>query len=72
MKIKECMVNDRPRKKEIRFGIKTLSDQEIISLLLGIEPKNRDTIQIAQDLLKNGIICHKDLLIGPPNESNES
>lgn len=52
MKIKECIVNDRPREKAMRFGIKTLNDQEIVCLLLGTGTKNRDVMQIAQDLLK--------------------
>lgn len=52
MKIKECIPENRPREKATRFGMKTLTDQEIVCLLLGTGTKKRDVTQIATDLLK--------------------
>lgn len=52
MKIKQCDPDQRPREKAWRFGMKTLSDQEIVCLLLGTGTKTRDVTQIAHDLLK--------------------
>lgn len=52
MKIKDYRLDDRPREKALRFGLSSLSDQELICLLIGSGTPKKDSLQIAQDLLE--------------------
>ncbi len=52
MKIKDYRLDDRPREKALRFGLSSLSDQELICLLIGSGTPKKDALQIAQDLLE--------------------
>ena len=57
MKIKEIEKGARPREKAICYGIDSLSNNELIALLLGSGGKGHDVLKIADDLLKksNGL-----------------
>lgn len=57
MKIKEIEKENRPREKAICYGIDSLSNSELIALLLGSGGKGYDVLKIADDLLKksNGL-----------------
>lgn len=52
MKIKEIEKNARPREKAIYFGVDSLTNVELIALLLGNGTKKYDVLKIAEDLLK--------------------
>lgn len=53
MKIKEMMQEQRPREKALRLGIESLSDTELLCLIISSGTKNRPVDVIAEDLLKN-------------------
>lgn len=57
MKIKELDKHARPREKAIYYGIDTLSNTELLALLLGNGGKSSDVLKIADELLKksNGL-----------------
>ena len=50
IRIKELPKLERPREKAIRFGIDTLSNEELIAILLGSGTKERSVIEIAHHL----------------------
>lgn len=52
MKVKELPFDDRPREKLILRGAKSLSDAELIAILLRVGIKGKSVINVAQDLLK--------------------
>ncbi len=51
MKIKEMNLEQRPREKAIRYGLSSLSDVELVALLLQSGNKKRDVFLIAEDLV---------------------
>lgn len=56
MKVKELPLDDRPREKLILRGAQSLSDSELIAILLRTGTKGKSVIQIAQELVKeNGL-----------------
>lgn len=52
MKVKELPIDDRPREKLILRGSQSLSDAELIAILLRTGTKGKSVIQIAQELVK--------------------
>ncbi len=52
MKIKEMSLDQRPREKALRFGLESLSDLELMALILQSGHKNRSVFEIALDVLK--------------------
>jgi len=50
VKIKELPIDDRPREKLLLRGAQSLSDAELIAILLRTGTKGRSVIQVAQDL----------------------
>lgn len=52
MKIKEKDKNQRPREKAIRYGMETLTDQELLCLLIGSGTKKQDAWKIAEKVLE--------------------
>lgn len=52
MKIQDMNKTDRPREKALQFGLDSLSDQELICLLLGSGISGRTVQSIAEDLLQ--------------------
>lgn len=61
MKIKDINKDDRPREKLIKKGVDSLSDTELLAILLRCGSKERSALDIASDLIghENGI---KELL----------
>lgn len=52
MKIKEIEKDQRPREKALRLGIRTLSDVELLALILQSGNKNHPVYEIAQEILQ--------------------
>ena len=47
-------VEQRPREKALRYGLESLSDLELVALILQSGNKNRSVFEIASDVLKVG------------------
>ena len=52
LKIKDWAVEDRPREKLIQKGVQSLSDAEIIALLIGSGTKNETAVELSKRILK--------------------
>ena len=52
MRIKDLPKQSRPREKAIIYGIETLSDEELLAIIIGSGVKNKSAIEIADSLLK--------------------
>lgn len=50
MKVKEMEVEQRPREKALRYGLESLSDLELVALILQSGNKNRSVFEIASDV----------------------
>ncbi len=65
-RIKDMAVHDRPRERMVSGGAESLSDLELLSILIGSGSKERPVNSIARQLLevmdKKAIISHDDLL----------
>src|SRR6266566_7331930 len=53
--IADLPLDDRPREKMRRHGAEGLSDAELISLLLGSGTRGKNAIQLARELLRDGL-----------------
>lgn len=53
MPIKTWSVEDRPREKLMLKGIRSLSDAELIAILLGSGTKNESAVELARKILKH-------------------
>lgn len=51
--IKEWAVEDRPREKLLQKGVQSLSDAEIIALLIGSGTKNETAVELSKKVLKS-------------------
>ena len=47
--------DDRPRERLIEHGAETLSDAEVVAILIGSGTRGRNAIQLARDLLREGV-----------------
>lgn len=52
MKIKDMDMNLRPREKALRFGLRSLSDAELLSLLLTSGSQNKNVLALAQEVVE--------------------
>ena len=52
MKVKEMNIEQRPREKALRFGLESLTNLELIALILQSGNKKRDVFDIAKDVLE--------------------
>lgn len=52
MKVKELPIDDRPREKLALRGVQSLSDAELIAILLRTGTKGKSVIQVAQELIQ--------------------
>lgn len=50
-KIRDLPLLERPREKALRYGINTLSDQELLALLIGSGYQGSNATQVANDML---------------------
>ena len=51
--IKDWAVEDRPREKLIKKGVQSLSDAEIIAILIGSGTKNESAVELSKKVLKS-------------------
>lgn len=51
--IKDWAVEDRPREKLVKKGVNSLSDAEIIALLIGSGTKNESAVELSKKVLKS-------------------
>lgn len=56
-KIKDLPEEQRPREKLLKFGPESLSDKELLAILIGHGLKGKSAIEMAEDLLNE----HKNL-----------
>lgn len=59
MSIKNLPMNSRPREKALNLGIQTLTDLELLSLLIGSGSNKCDAIDVAKNMLKKAGSIHK-------------
>lgn len=52
LKIKEWALEDRPREKLLKRGINSLSDAELIAILIGSGTQNESAVDLSKKLLK--------------------
>lgn len=52
-KIKELPALDRPREKALRYGINSLSTEELLALLIGFGGKDNSALDIARTILED-------------------
>ncbi len=52
MKVKELPIDDRPREKLNLRGVQSLTDTELVAILLRTGTKGKSVIQVAQDLIQ--------------------
>ena len=66
MRIADIPSSSRPREKALRLGVASLTDDELISLILGRGTKGRSAIEIGQDLLREhcGLVSLSESEIG--------
>ena len=50
--IKNWCINDRPREKMEKHGAETLSESELIAILINTGKKGRSAVEVARDLLR--------------------
>jgi DNA repair protein RadC len=53
LKIKDWALEDRPREKLLKKGIVSLSDAELIAILIGTGTRNESAVELAKKVLKN-------------------
>lgn len=53
--IADLPVDDRPRERLLTHGAETLSDAELVAILLGSGVRGKNAIQLARELLANGL-----------------
>ncbi|MBE6108198.1 MAG: JAB domain-containing protein [Erysipelotrichaceae bacterium] len=54
--MKKMPVSERPREKALRYGIERLSNRELLALLIRHGTSGCSALDIADDLLKNGLL----------------
>ncbi len=65
MKVKELPIDDRPREKLLLRGSQSLSDAELIAILLRTGIKGKSVIQVAQEIIqKSGGLNYLSTLTG--------
>lgn len=53
LKIKDWAIEDRPREKLLKKGLSSLSDAELIAILIGTGTRNESAVELAKKVLKN-------------------
>jgi DNA repair protein RadC len=54
--IADLPLDDRPREKMRKHGPETLSDAELLAILLGSGTREKNAIQLARELLRDGLV----------------
>jgi DNA repair protein RadC len=55
--IADLPLDDRPREKLRKHGAETLSDAELVAILLGSGTRGKNAIQLARELLREGLVA---------------
>ena len=50
-KIRDLPITEKPREKAFHYGLKSLSNQELLSIILRTGTKESSVLQISQELL---------------------
>lgn len=53
LSIKDWAVEDRPREKLVKNGVQSLSDAEIIAILIGTGSRNESAVELSKKVLKS-------------------
>lgn len=53
--IRDLPLDDRPRERMLMHGAETLSDSELLAVLLGSGSHGRNALQVARELVKDGM-----------------
>jgi DNA repair protein RadC len=53
IKIKEMMIDDRPRERLVKFGVNALSNEELLAIILKTGTKERSVKELAYEILNN-------------------
>ena len=53
IKIKDLPIDSRPREKAIRYGISSLSDEELLAIIIGSGSKNESALEIARKMIND-------------------
>ena len=51
-KIKNLLTNEQPREKLLRGGARTLSDSELLAIILGTGVRGKTVLEVSRDLIK--------------------
>ena len=51
MKVKQLVKEERPREKAIQYGIKSLSNRELLAILLGNGTQKKSVLELADEVL---------------------
>ena len=54
LKITDWAVEDRPREKMIQYGTSTLSDAELLGILISSGTKEKSAVDLGRELLCHG------------------
>lgn len=64
--LREIPTFERPREKALKYGIKSLSNSELLAIILRTGTKDKSVIKLAQDLLNNLSSLHDLIEISIP------
>ena len=53
MSLKDLPLNEKPREKLIRYGVESLSNVELLTIVIGSGTKNNSAMDVAYNLIKN-------------------
>jgi DNA repair protein RadC len=53
--LRDLPVDERPRERLLQHGASTLSDSELVAILLGSGMRGKNAIQVARELLRGGV-----------------
>ena len=55
---------EKPREKLLKYGIKSLKDEEVLAILLNTGTKNNDVLSLSKKLLEEiSIVCFQDITL---------
>ena len=50
-KLKDIYIQDRPREKLLKRGIKSLKNEELLALILGSGSKSKDVLRLSKEII---------------------
>lgn len=60
--LRDLPIDERPRERLLQHGAESLSDSELLAILLGSGMRGKNAIQLARELLREGVdrLSHRD------------